>query len=209
MSTIKLSKKDRKDMIQYINLQLAALGQPLFSKAIDDQLKNSNAKLISLTENLIKSFREKSRLLAGHQSPSDKRIQNFINDYLQDIEFPKSLSLPDNTFVLNQPGLARELSLPPNGNTFNNEYVSSYRVKQGILNNPAADKRTTKGTFHIVEGGLPVAFDKIEVPKIAFAHMLHAALNPSEELKTLPFTSLQEDQAKVMVSMLLRPVVLS
>jgi len=45
--------------------------------------------------------------------------------------------------------------------------VSSYRLKQGILNNPAKDKRTTKGTFHIVEGGLPVALDKIEVPKIA------------------------------------------
>ena len=207
METYKQSKKDRKDMIQYINLQLAALGQPLFSQAVDDQLKNSNAKLISLTENLIKSFREKSRLLSEHQSPSDKRIQNFINDYLSDVEFSKSLLISGNTFVLNQPGLARELSLPPNGDTFNNEYLSSYRIKQGILNNPAADRRTTKGTFHIVEGGLPVAFDKIEVPKIAFAHMLHAALNPSDELKTLPFTSLQEDQAKVMVSMLLRPVV--
>ncbi|MDP2336757.1 MAG: hypothetical protein Q8N05_09965 [Bacteroidota bacterium] len=207
MDTFRQSKKDRKDMIQFINLQLAALGQPLFSKAVDDQLKSSNAKLISLTENLIKSFREKSLLLSEHQSPSDKRIQNFISDYLKDVEFPKSLKIPYNTFVLNQPGLARELSLPPNGNTFKNEYLSSFRLKQGILNNPAADKRTTKGTFHIVEGGLPVALDKIEVPKIAFANMLYEALNPSDELKRLPFTSMQEEQAKVMVSMLIRPVV--
>ena len=176
----KMSKKDRKDMIQYINLQLAALGQPLFSKAVNEQFKSSNTKLISLTENLIKSFKEKSQLLSDHQSPSDKRIQNFINDYLKDVEFPKSLKIPYSTFVLSQPGLARELSLPPNGNTFRNEYLTSYRIKQGILNNPAADKRTTKGTFHIVEGGLPVALDKIEVPKIVFAHMLHEALNPSD-----------------------------
>lgn len=203
----KMSKKDRKDMIQYINLQLAALGQPLFSKAVDEQFKNTNTKLISLTENLIKSFKEKSQLLSDHQSPSDKRIQNFINDYLSDVEFPKSLKIPYSTFVLSQPGLARELSLPPNGNTFRNEYLTSYRIKQGILNNPAADKRTTKGTFHIVEGGLPVALDKIEVPKIVFAHMLHEALNPSDELNRLPFTSMQEEQAKTMVSMLMRPVV--
>ena len=207
MDTFKQSKKDRKDIIQYINLQLAALGQPLFSQAVDDQLKNSNAKLISLAENLIRSFREKSRLLADHQSPSDKRIQNFIISYLKELNFPKSLMIPGNTFVLNQPGLARELSLPPNGNKFGNEYVTSYRLKQGILNNPAADKRTTKGTFHIVEGGLPVALDKIEVPKITFAHLLHEALNPSDELNKLPFTSLQDEQAKTMVSMLLRPVV--
>ena len=165
MNTIKMRNKDRKDMIQYINLQLAALGQPLFCKAVDDQLKNSNAKLISLTENLIKSFKEKSRLLSGHQSPSDTRIQNFIDDYLKEISFEKSLRIPNNTFVLNQPGLARELSLPPNGHSFQNEYLSTYRIKQGVLNNPAADKRTTKGTFHIVAGGLPVALDKIEVPK--------------------------------------------
>jgi len=207
MNTYKQSKKDRKDMIQYINLQLAALGQPLFSHAVDDQLKSSNAKLISLTENLIKSFREKSRLLSEHQSPSDKRIQNFISDYLKDVEFTKNLMIPNNTFVLNQSGLARELSLPPNGDTFKNEYLSSFRLKQGILNNPAADKRTTKGTFHIVEGGLPVALDKMEVPKIAFAHMLYEALNPSDEFKRLPFTSMQEEQAIVMVSMLLRPIV--
>src|SRR5690606_37985300 len=91
--------------------------------------------------------------------------------------------------------------------TFQNELVSSYRLKQGILNNPAKDKRTTKGTFHIVEGGLPVAHDKIEVPKIAFAHMLHEALHPAEEMNILPFTANQNNKSKIMVSLLLRPVV--
>lgn len=203
----KPGKKDRKEMIQYINLQLAALGQPLYNYESDENSKQLNARFISLTEGLISSFREKSRLLSDHLPPVDRRIQNFIDDYLKDVDFKKSCRLPTSSFILNQPGLAREVSLPANGDTFKNELVNSYRLKQGILNNPAKDKRTTKGTFHIVEGGLPVALDKIEVPKIAFAHMLHHALQPSDDMNILPFTSNQENKARLMVSLLLRPVV--
>lgn len=203
----KLKKKDRKDMIQYVNLQLAALGQPLFYDDGDAKTKYSNEKFLNLTEGLINSFREKSRLLADHQSPADKRIQNFINEYLGDIDIVDSIKIPTDTLVLNQKGMAREVSLPPNGNTFKNDLVSSHRVKQGILNNPKHDKRTTKGTFHIVDGGLPVPLDKKEVPRVAFAHLLKAALNPPEEMKELPFTSNQKDKAKVIASLLLRPTV--
>lgn len=203
----KLKKKDRKDMIQYVNLQLAALGQPLFYDNTDAKTKYSNEQFLNLTEGLINSFREKSRLLSDHQSPADKRIQNFINEYLSDIDFVDTIRIPTDTLVLNQKGMAREVSLPPNGNVFKNELVSSHRLKQGILNNPKHDKRTTKGTFHIVEGGLPVPLDKKEVPKIAFAHMLKAALSPDDEMKILPFTSNQKDKAKVIASLLLRPTV--
>jgi len=204
---IKLKKKDRRDMIQYINLQLASLGQPLFTEDPDSDKKLSNDRFISLTEGLISSFREKSRLLSGHLSPADQRIQNFIDDYLKEVNSGKSNRLPNNTFVLNQKGMAREVSLPPNGEEFKSELVSSYRIKQGILNNPLNDKRTTKGTFHIVEGGLPVPLDKKEVPKIAFSHLLHAAINPPKDLMKLPFTADQEENAYVMASLMLRPTV--
>ncbi len=204
---IKKNIRDRRDMIQYINLQLASLGQPIYNDGLGAGQKYANSKFQSLTEGLINSFREKSRLLSGHLSPVDMRIQNFIEDYLKEVNFVKEYCLPGNTLVLNQKGMARELSLPPNGNLFKSELLSSYRLKQGILNNPANDKRTTKGTFHIVRGGLPVPPDKKEVPKITFAHMLRAALNPSDDLKLLPFTANQEQKAKVMVSLLLRPVV--
>ena len=203
----KPNKKDRREIIQYINLQLAALDQPLYMPQKDESSKRQSARFISLTEGLISSFREKSRLLSDHLSPVDTRIQNFLEDYLKDVSLEKSIRLPGSTFVLNQPGLAREVSLPADGNEFKNDLVNSYRLKQGILNNPAKDKRTTKGTFHIVEGGLPVSLEKIEVPKIAFAHMLHEAFNPSEDMNVLPFTSNQEEKAKIMVSLLLRPVV--
>ncbi len=204
---VKPSKKGRKDLIQYINLQLASLGQPLYYDNEDAKTKYSNARFLALTEDLIKSFKEKSRLLSDHLSPADVRIQNFLDDYLSDIQFKKSYRIPNNTFILNQKGLAREISLPPDGNTFKNELISSYRLKQGVLNNPAADKRTTKGTFHIVRGGLPVPLDKKEVTKTAFAHLLNAAFNPPDDLKTLPFTCNQDEKAKVIASLLMRPVV--
>ncbi|AHW60991.1 hypothetical protein FH5T_18800 [Draconibacterium orientale] len=194
-------------MIHYINLQLASLGQPTFNDDSDSGTKYANSKFQVLTEGLVKSFREKSRLLSEHMSPADARIQHFIDDYLKELEFDKPYRLPNNTLVLNQKKMARELSLPPNDNEFKSDLLSSYRLKQGVLNNPAADKRTTKGTFHIVRGGLPVPADKKEVPKITFAHLLHNALKPTDELMTLPFTSAQDEKAKVMVSLLLRPVV--
>ncbi|MDO5987331.1 hypothetical protein Q4Q39_07975 [Flavivirga amylovorans] len=200
-------RESRQDIIQFINLQLASIGQPTFKDKPESTDKFLDPKFEKSTRALIMSLREKSRLLADHQAPADSRIQNFIDDYLKDISIGKSLKLPNNTLILSKKGQAREISLPPDGNSFKSDLVTSSRVKQGILNNPLHDKRTTKGTFHIVEGDLPVPLDKKEVPKIAFAHFLHAAFNPSDDLKTLPFTSSQEDQAKTMVSMLLRPTV--
>jgi len=200
-------RRNRRDTVQYINLQLASLGQPTYQDNENSEAKFCNPIFENLTNGLIKSFREKSRILAHHYSPVDLRIQNFINDYLKDVKFDNSYELPNDTLVLTQKGHAREVSLPPNGNTFISEDITSNRVKQGILNNPINDKRTTKGTFHIVEGNLPVPLDKKEVPKVAFAHFLNAAFNPTDALKTLPFTSNQDSQAKVMVSMLMRPMV--
>ncbi|WP_291801038.1 hypothetical protein, partial [Lutibacter sp.] len=195
----------RKDTVRYINLQLAALGQPLYNDNGETDFCNPNFEF--LTNSLIKSLREKSRLLSDYQSPVDSRIQNFLNSYLQDINADIEYTIPNNTLVLNQKGHAREVSLPPNGNSFKSENITSHRIKQGILNNPINDKRTTKGTFHIVAGDLPVPLDKKEVPKVAFAHFLNAAFNPSDELKTLPFTANQPNKAKLMVSLLMRPMV--
>jgi len=202
-----LIKQGRKDTVRYINLQLASLGQPIYQDNKDSEEQFCNPKFQELTNGLIKSFREKSRLLVNHLSPADTRIQDFLNDYLKDVAFDKSYTLPNDTLILTQSGHARELSLPPNGTTFVSDDVTSYRIKQGILNNPTQDKRTTIGTFHIVEGNLPTPLDKIEVPKITFAHFLNAAFNPSEDLNILPFTANQEDKAKLMVSMLMRPMV--
>ncbi|AUP79945.1 hypothetical protein [Flavivirga eckloniae] len=200
-------QESRKDIIQFINLQLASLGQPTFIDEANSTEKFCNPKFEELTSDLIKSIQEKSRLLGNHLSPADSRIQNFINEYLKDVSIDKPFVLPNDTLILSKKGQAREVSLPPNGNSFKSDLVTSHRIKQGILNNPLHDKRTTKGTFHIVEGPLPVPLNKKEVPKVVLSHFLKAAFSPSDELKTLPFTSNQKDQAKTMISMLLRPTV--
>ncbi|APZ45343.1 hypothetical protein BW723_03070 [Polaribacter reichenbachii] len=197
-------QETRKDIVQFINLQLASLGQPTFKDTKGEFL---DPKFEELTSGLVKSLQEKSRLLSNYHSPVDTRIQNFIDDYLKDIKIDKPTTVPNNTLILSKKGQAREVSLPVDGDSFKSDLVTSSRIKQGILNNPLHDKRTTKGTFHIVEGDLPVPLDKFEVPKIVFAHFLNAAFNPSDDLKILPFTADQKDKAKVMASMLLRPTV--
>jgi len=80
-------------------------------------------------------------------------------------------------------------------------------VRQGILHNPLNDRRTTKGVFHVAEGGLPVPPDKKAVPKAVFGRLLAAAVTPPQELALLPFTATQEQKAQGFVSLLLRPLV--
>ena len=190
---------ERKRLQLYINLKLASTGRPV-SRAGDDEF-------MSIAQDLLKSYREKNRLLSSYLCPVDRRIQQFLDDYLKDLGDSECTRLPSNSLVLDRYGVARELSLPSNSNVFTSDIVSSYRVRQGILHNPANDRRTTQGSFHIAEGGLPIPGDKKSVPKITYARLLSHALNPPDELLTLPFTSNETKQAKLFVSLLLRPVV--
>ena len=148
--------------------------------------------------------REINRLLANYLCPADNRIQTFLTDFLQESAVAK---FPTRTFVLDQLGLARALSLPPIRDSFASDIVNSYRVRQGVLHNPKSDRRTTEGIFHIAEGGLPVPEDKVSVPKRVAGRLLQLAFAPPQELRRLPFTSAQEKQAECFVSLLLRPIV--
>jgi hypothetical protein len=164
-----------------------------------------DAEFADLVGGLMALHREKDRLLAKHLCPADSSIQNFLYDYLQDVvEVPR---LPNQTFVLDRHGLARQLSLPPDKDEFASDIINSYRVRQGVLHNPKSDRRTTQGIFHVAEGGLPVPDDKKAVPKAVFGRLLAAALRPPRELMRLPFTSTLPESAECFVSLLLRPVV--
>ncbi|MEW6678945.1 MAG: hypothetical protein AB1421_13575 [Pseudomonadota bacterium] len=90
---------------------------------------------------------------------------------------------------------------------FESPWITSYRVKQGVLHNPQKDRRTTEGVFHVVEGGLPIAWDKKAVPPATFAALFQAAMKPPAPLLRLPFTSGQDADAGLWVSLLLRPLV--
>ena len=193
-------EEERTRLHLYINLKLAASGQPT---CIDI----NSTEFLAIAQDLLKAFREKGRLLSAYHCPSDRRIQDFINHYLSDLELERVPTLPTNTFILDRHGVARELSLPIDEDEFHSDIVSSYRVRQGVLHNPVSDRRTTEGAFHIAEGGLPIPGDKKAVPKEVFARMLEAALDPPQELLTLPFASHQVEPARMFVSLLLRPIV--
>ncbi|NOR68940.1 MAG: hypothetical protein GQ532_04480, partial [Methylomarinum sp.] len=184
----------------YINLKLASCGQPTC-------LKGEPIEFMATADDMLRSFVEKNRQLVSHHYPADQRIQDFLNSYLADLNLENIPTLPIMTFELDRHGIARELSLPVGQNEFHSDCVSSYKVKQGVLHNPANDRRTTKGSFHIAAGGLPVPGDKKEVPKQTYAAMLMHALNPPKDLMVLPYTANEETTANMFCSLLLRPTV--
>jgi len=195
-------KEDDEHLIEFVNLKLAARGFPIFGKAED-------YPFLRLGESLLASIVEKNRILAEHLCPADQRIHDFLASYLEEYlgEFDGRPLVPTNSLVLERHGLARALSLPPDKDSFESDIVKSFRTTNGVLHNPKNDRRTTKGVFHITEGGLPIPADKKEVPKVAFARLLKAALNPPKKLMQLPFTSTQKENAELFVSLLLRPLV--
>lgn len=181
-----------------INLRLGLLGLPLV-EGKDSQ------EALNLVRPVLARQREFNRRLAHRLPAVDTRIQNFLDAYLEGVEAEPRL--PRQTLVLDQPGLAREMSLPVDGDTFASAQLTSYRLDNGILHNPANDRRTTKGVFHIAEGGLPIQDDKIAVPRATFGKLLEAAFDPPAESMVLPYTSEQEEQPKCWVSLLMRPIV--
>ncbi len=189
--------EEEQQLLLFINLRLRYIGLPTFP------LQDGAASLNKLTSGLVALSREKDRLLTNHLCPVDQRIQDFI-----DANLGKSAPrLPGSSFVLDRNGLARTLSLPPDRDIFKSDIITSYRVRQGVLHNPLNDRRTTKGIFHVAEGGLPIPNDKKAVPRDVFAKLLGHAFNPPAAAKRLPFLSTQPEPAECFVSLLLRPVV--
>jgi hypothetical protein len=193
-------RKRDEELDRYINLKLAALGQPVSRAA-------AGADFLEIAGPLLRNYYQKDRQLGNWLCPVDSRIQHFLDAYLSDVCPRGAARLPANTFVLDCEGMARVLSLPVTSDCFSSPYLNSYRLPQGVLHNPQSDKRTTQGLFHIAEGGFPVPADKTAVPKRAFAALWSAALRPPADLLTLPFTADQEEPARCFVSLLLRPLV--
>ena len=191
------AEERRSELVSYAILKLIANGLP-YPEPDEDSKTGIAAELLA-------AFHQRLKRLAPVPCPADARVQAFLDHHLADEA--GSVKLPSRTLVLDRHGLAREMSLPLHGHTFENSLVESYRVHNGVLHNPRHDRRTTGGTFHVAEGGLPIARDKRAVPKRTFAAMLERALQPPDELLTLPFTTNLETPARAIVSLLLRPTV--
>lgn len=181
-----------------INLRLGLLGLPL-------PRAGAAERAVDLVRPILARQRELNRRLAHRLPAVDGRIQAFLDSYLEDTGTQPRL--PRQTLVLDQPGLAREMSLPVDGDTFTSDLLTSYRLVNGILHNPANDRRTTKGVFHIAEGGLPIQDDKIAVPREVFGRLLDHAFRPPADTMVLPYTSNHPERPTCWVSLLLRPIV--
>jgi hypothetical protein len=203
-ATAAAASRDRK--LDLVNLKLASRGFALPPGSGD-------SPLLDFGRSLLANFEEKLRLLGDSLCPTDAAISAFLTEYLgeaaEGVFSAGEPLVPPGALSLERHGLARELSLPSGHDTFVSAILSSYRVQQGVCHNPAKDRRTTEGVFHIVEGGLPIPADKKAVPKRAFAGLLKAALNPPDDLLTLPYTSHlpPAERARTFVSLLLRPTV--
>ncbi|MEM9158135.1 MAG: hypothetical protein AAGB46_03725 [Verrucomicrobiota bacterium] len=192
---------DEAQLIEYLNIKLRSRGLPIFGK-------EEEYPFLKMGASLLKSVEEKNRLLKNYLCPVDQRIQDYLVDLFKDLDVPDRRWVPGDALVIERHGMARTLSLPPDGDEFKGDIVSSFRVKQGVLNNPRSDRRTTKGVFHVTEEGLPIPADKKAVPLSVFAKLLQSAVDetPASTLE-LPFTSTQEAKARTFVSLLLRPLV--
>ena len=195
-----VSLPERRVAVRSILLKLAAMGVEVPADTGDEDVHQ-------LAGDLFARYREQTRLLSEHLCPADRRIQHYINGLLRVAEFPDPVRLPGETLILDHYGLARELSLPVGADAWHNELVSSYRLDNGVLHNPANDRRTTQGVFHVAEGGLPIPADKMRVPLVAYLRLLQAALRPPAEFMRLPFTASWPEPVETMVSLLLRPLV--
>ena len=190
---------NRVQLHRYIALKLAALGLDPASESADE--------FLSVAHDLLAGYQEQSRLLSHHQCPTDERIQDYLDRTLAGLDVG-DIRLPKQTFVLDRHGLARELSLPAQGQAYDSPILASRRLPNGVLHNPRSDRRTTKGVFHIAAGGLPVPADKREVPLVTYGRLLHHALHSvPDDLLQLPFTAGSGREAHLHVSLLLRPLV--
>ena len=191
---------ERRAAVGSILLKLAAMGVPIPAETGDEDT-------LHLAGDLFARYREQARLLSEHLCPADQRIQHYLDGLLAAAAVPGPVRLPGETLILDRYGLARELSLPLDADSWQNELVSSYRLDNGVLHNPVNDRRTTQGVFHVAEGGLPIPADKTRVPLVAYLRLLEEALRPPASLMRLPFTANWPEPVETMVSLLLRPLV--
>lgn len=194
---------ERAKLRSYMAFQLASAGLPVPNTGDVDPMASFSA-------GIFETLREKNRLLSSHRAPIDQRVEAFLQNYFGDEVGEDPMRLPDRALVLDRHGMARELSLPADGMQYKSSLVSSHRCINGVLNNPVADRRTTAGTFHVVEGGLPIADDKRAVPKNVFVNLFRAAMSPPDDLMQLPYLadeSAESASTTSWTSLLLRPLV--
>ena len=104
-------RSQNEELVRYINLKLAALGQPISRSTADPDF-------LEIARPLLRNYHQKDQLLGDRLCPADARIQAFLDAYLSDVCPNGAARLPADTFVLDRAGLARVMSLPPTSDSF-------------------------------------------------------------------------------------------
>ena len=166
--------------LREVNLQLAAYGLPVAPLPGDSPGGGNDAA--GGVSGLLESYREKTRLLSSHRCPADRRIEAFLQRHLADLNLPGPCACRTTRWCSTGTASPASCRCRPTATSSATTLLSSYRVRNGVLHNPRSDRRTTQGTFHVAEGGLPVPGDKKAVPKRVFAELFRHAMSPPAEL---------------------------
>ena len=195
-------RKRDEELDRYINLKLAALGQPV-------SRSTAGSDFLEIAGPLLRNYYQKDQLLGDRLCASDTRIQDFLDAYLSDVCPQGAARLPANTFVLDREGMApRHVAagdvgflllavpglLPP----------AAGRAAQSA----AATAAPRRDCFTSSKAGFPFPPTKLAVPKQAFAALLGAALRPSGRSADAALHRRPGGAgARCFVSLLLRPLV--
>src|SRR5271163_4197506 len=94
MAPLTKSSADRSlELIRYINLKLAALGQPTSRSTADPAF-------LEIAGPLLRNYHQKDQLLGDRLCPADTRVQSFLDSYLRDVCPKGAARLPVDSFVL-------------------------------------------------------------------------------------------------------------
>src|ERR1700689_1480161 len=88
------------ELARYLDLKLAALGQPTARPG-------TRNLWLETAGPLLRSYYQKDQLLGQYLCPADTRIQSFLDAYLREACPSGAPRLPANRLVLDRPGLAR------------------------------------------------------------------------------------------------------
>ncbi len=110
-TSAKSSSNRSLELVRYINLKLAALGQPTSRSTADPAF-------LEIAGPLLRNYHQKDQLLGNRLCPADTRIQSFLDSYLLDVCPNGAARLPVDSFVLDREGMARIMSLPASADVF-------------------------------------------------------------------------------------------
>ncbi|HQZ68795.1 MAG TPA: hypothetical protein PLY87_27095, partial [Planctomycetaceae bacterium] len=99
--------KSRDSITHYIVLKLLANGLPV-PKIFEDHDRLGAPRLLS-------TYHHRLKRLDSIHCPADARIEAFLRRYFDRVKGCSALRLPDLTVILDRHGIARELSLPHDG----------------------------------------------------------------------------------------------